>query len=61
MKLKVLHSFEAYPGGQYRSFYAGEIVNDLDDDYAQLLITKGHVEPVDSPGPRLPLTGGGKK
>lgn len=61
MKIRVLHSFEGYPDGVYRLFGAGEVVGNLDDDYAQLLVTKGHAEPADTAEPKLPLTSGGKK
>lgn len=62
MKLRCKESFEAYPNDTYRQFTAGEIVEDIPDEYAQMLIDKGHAElaaPTDEPS--LPLVGGKRK
>lgn len=60
MKIKVLQNFEGYPDGVYRQFGAGEVVDDLDEAYAKLLVDKGHAEALETRQPSLPLIGGGR-
>lgn len=44
----MLEAIEAYPNGQ-REFYAAGATLSFDDDYADLLIAKGHAKALPSP------------
>ena len=47
MTVRILEAFFGSPdGGRPRRFEAGEVYSDLPDDFALLIVTKGHAERV---------------
>lgn len=55
MKIRIVENFTGYPDGKTpREFAEGEVPKDLSDEYAELLVKKGHAAPITSngkPGP----------